>query len=75
METTDDTRIANYLKNEGVRCPYCEDYDIDAKDPHLGVGEGMVYMDCRCHKCGGEWTDEYKLFSVQLNKNKSFLSQ
>jgi len=59
---------AKYIKNKGIRCPYCESEKIFADgqlntDGHeYGVAKDLV----RCYDCGNEWYDIYKLHDIEL---------
>ena len=56
-----DKQKRGYIASQGVRCPYCESYDIDAGQMEF---EGGVFQDVKCNSCGETWSDEYKLIDV-----------
>jgi transposase-like protein len=62
MKLTDEQR-QNYLKQDGVRCPYCNTTDIESLGP-AEVSSSGVFQDIHCNGCGRNWTDEYTLTGI-----------
>ena len=58
------TQQEQYLRDGGVKCPYCESMDIVV----YAAGEseeGIKTEPVRCDNCQREWVDVYRLSSVK----------
>lgn len=56
-----------YLKNHGVRCPFCKGDNLHAGD--LEADGDTVFQDITClnQKCRHTWTDLYKLQGIDAD--------
>jgi transposase-like protein len=48
-----------YVKNRGLKCPYCKTSSVEAGE--LEEGDCEMYQNAKCLKCKREWTDQYTL--------------
>lgn len=55
---------ANYVKNGGNRCPFCDGADITSFDSPETQDDGVV-QNIECENCGKQWRDVYTLASVE----------
>lgn len=62
----EDPIVAEYLANNGSRCPYCESDSIEA-DANQGFDGPDAWCEVECLSCRGKWTDHYKLHNVSLD--------
>lgn len=53
-----------YIDVDGIRCPYCNSYDIAAIGPILWNMRG-AQQKITCLQCGKEWVDIYTLSDVK----------
>lgn len=53
-----------YLKQGGVRCPYCNSENIEARSSDI-MERGEMYQVVDCNRCGGSWEDKYQLTNVR----------
>ena len=54
---------AHYIKIGGVRCPYCQSYDIEELGHFMTYSSGcsvIVY----CNACNKRWKDKFILSSI-----------
>jgi C4-type Zn-finger protein len=58
---TNEQRL-KYLKNKGLRCPYCETPDITARE--MNADGDVICVEVSCDDCGKEWVDIYKFADV-----------
>lgn len=61
-EVMTDQQRKEYLKNNGVKCPYCGSKDVEGGS--IDVDSGRVSQDISCTTCGAEWMDHYTLTGV-----------
>ena len=53
----------DYVESDGTICPFCGSYDLYGGDRNTEFGVHTQNITClSCHK---EWTDVYKLVSVE----------
>jgi len=57
-----------YILIGGVRCPYCESDNIETVGP-VETEQGGALQKVRCLACQKKWTDYYKLFDVEEEKD------
>lgn len=56
-----------YLAHGGVRCPICRGQNFT--DVHQQTEDaGFIWQVWRCDDCDAEWTDEFTLTNVWLEK-------
>ena len=60
---TNEQRL-KYLKERGVRCPYCESKDISAGEMNADGDAICVEVKCNNEECNQEWVDVYSLTDV-----------
>lgn len=48
-----------YVNEGGVRCPACQNHDIEGGS--VEIEQGCAFQGCHCLTCGAEWTDVYEL--------------
>jgi transposase-like protein len=48
-----------YVKIDGIRCPYCGSDNIKGED--IEVDAGIAIQDVFCEDCDKSWSDTYKL--------------
>lgn len=53
-----------YLKNGGVRCPYCNSDDISGDSVEVDIGSASQEM--FCHDCNATWNDLYTLSGISV---------
>lgn len=63
MNTTPKFDKETYLRKGGLFCPYCGSQHIEAGDIDGGAGE--IFQTVVCLTCDRDWTDFYKLVSVE----------
>ncbi|RLD07548.1 MAG: hypothetical protein DRI65_04405 [Chloroflexota bacterium] len=51
---------AKYVKNGGMKCPRCEDTNIDC-GINMQFEDTTIYQDVTCVSCGETWDDVYEL--------------
>jgi transposase-like protein len=56
-------QIDYYLEHQGVRCPWCHSYSVQA-DGELDQDGVDCYQNVCCADCGKEWSDHYKLVDI-----------
>lgn len=54
---------AEYIKQGGTHCPYCDGRDLDGKGIH--VNAGTATQEILCTDCGNGWQDVYTLTHVE----------
>lgn len=52
-----------YLKNSGLRCPFCHTDNVDGGP--IDVDFDIISIRVKCHACGKEWQDIYKLVDIE----------
>jgi len=57
-----EKQVKNYLKEGGVRCPFCRSDQIQGED--IDIDAGRAYQDMKCLDCDSVWTDTYALDGV-----------
>ena len=58
------TQERKYLKEGGVRCPFCDSNNISGGT--LDMGAGATYQDVTCDSCQRAWTDVYELTGIEV---------
>jgi transposase-like protein len=48
-----------YAQHHGDRCPVCQGAMTEGDE--VVINDGAAHQDMRCHDCGAEWVDEYRL--------------
>ncbi len=54
--------LAKYGASGGVRCPFCDDDQIEGDA--VTIDTGGAFQDISCLSCGASWTDGYTLTAV-----------
>lgn len=57
-------RKEKYLKEHGVRCPYCSSGDLNTIGSLKTDTYGQVTQDVQCLNCGKIWTDHHTLSDI-----------
>jgi transposase-like protein len=52
----------NYVKTGGVKCPYCDSYDIEGGS--FECDASYVTQEVACNNCERHWTDEYTMTAI-----------
>lgn len=60
----DKSAKKRYINIDGVRCPYCNSYDISPSGPMLGNARG-AQQKISCLQCGKKWRDLYTLNDIE----------
>lgn len=60
-------QLHKYLSAKGVRCLYCENYDIEQPGKPWSSEDGDARAIVHCHNCGRDWFDVYYLSNVEEN--------
>jgi len=60
-------KVNEYVKHDGVRCPYCGSENIEAVD--ISTDAGSAYDEKVCI-CGRSWTDVYHLVGIVHDDEK-----
>ena len=55
-------QVRRYLDSHGDSCPFCRSQEIHSGP--LDADGSRAYADCKCHKCGRYWTDEWRLTGI-----------
>ena len=53
-----------YLKNNGLICPYCKSYEISADFPHFNDSLKTIIV-VTCLNCYRKWRDIYVLKNIE----------
>jgi transposase-like protein len=61
-------KIQNYIKNNGLICPYCGSSSIHISS-EIEVHREMAYQNVKCIDCEKEWTDEFTLTGITEVEN------
>lgn len=59
-----ETYEARYLKNKGIRCPYCESNSIETTGV-IKSDEAYAWQNLQCNVCGRSWKDIYQLVGIE----------
>jgi len=57
---------AEYIKNGGLRCPFCNSENIEGLSAEFDAG--YVSQDIICNICHSDWTDIYSLTDVTTDE-------
>ena len=57
-----------YLNNFGVKCPYCDSYNIITTCA-LEINDGIGTQGIKCNDCKKEWDDVYTLTNIYEYRN------
>lgn len=56
-----------YLKQGGVRCPYCNSFNIMSRSSETSE-DGEIYRVVDCLDCEGAWQETYRLVDVKKER-------
>lgn len=56
-------QVKEYLKDCGLRCPYCGSDQIEGDEWNSGAGE--AWQEIRCLACDKKWDDLYNLVGIE----------
>jgi hypothetical protein len=59
-----------YLRNGGIKCPYCGSEDIQTTDRDMQAGS--VFLEMICDSCNHRWTEGYQLVEIYDEENTQF---
>lgn len=62
---TKKERKEDYLKRQGLLCPYCGDNDLEPTSGHH-YSEMTIEEEMECLACNKKWTDQYTLTDVEF---------
>ncbi len=62
MKSTEDAMVAEYLKADGTRCPFCLESDLDGEG--VEIEGGFAFQRIHCGGCNGSWEDKYRLIDM-----------
>ena len=57
-----ETQKKEYIEHGGVRCPYCDSYDLKIQSPDFDYK--MCWVSVSCLACGKEWDEHYVLEDI-----------
>jgi hypothetical protein len=55
-----------YIKNKGVKCPFCKSSQIEGDD--VDINTGIASQEMGCLECEAIWWDIYKLNTIHVTK-------
>lgn len=58
-----------YLKHDGMKCPYCKKEDCVEAIDALDVDGALGWQNIKCTSCGKTWTDQWALKGWSKNDN------
>jgi len=64
---TDEQRAA-YIKNGGLRCPFCSSENIDGIENNFD--SGFMSQVVICTNCNESWSDVYKLVGITPDEDE-----
>lgn len=64
MKKLTQKRKKAYVKNGGVKCPYCK-AETTLEGGFIEVDAGGCWQAISCPSCGKRWTDVYKLVDIE----------
>ena len=64
LPTLTDEQRAEYIKQGGVKCPFCNDCSLESAP--VQIDGGVAWQETSCGACGEEWQDIYKLDRIEL---------
>ena len=62
-----------YLRQGGIRCPYCESEDIQSTDRDMQ--SGVIFVSMTCDDCQHDWTEGYALVEIYDEEDTQIESQ
>jgi len=60
----------SYLKDGGIRCPFCRSDNIAGDE--LVVDQGVISQEMYCLECPGNWKDESVLTRLVINGSTEY---
>ena len=61
----DSAQSSKYLRDSGLRCPFCDQADLQVGEEFECDNNGNLEVDITCLKCNRVWADIYRLVGVK----------
>ena len=66
MKTKAEKLEEKYLKNHGASCPFCDSFDISARE--TDADGDIIWQAVHCNSCDENWDEMYELKRVTFVK-------